>query len=61
MIAKIKCIYCFGAGREIIRTPLNPDKTYSDDPLRMFRAIRFSSQLNFDIESKSFESFVELQ
>ena len=41
---------------KIVRTPLNPDKTYSDDPLRMFRAIRFSSQLNFKIEAKSFKS-----
>jgi len=41
---------------KIIKTPLNPDKTYSDDPLRMFRAIRFSCQLNFNIESESFES-----
>ncbi|WP_299523671.1 HD domain-containing protein [uncultured Lutibacter sp.] len=38
---------------KIIRTPLNPDITYSDDPLRMMRAIRFSSQLNFEIENKS--------
>ncbi len=38
---------------KIIRTPLNPDITYSDDPLRMMRAIRFSSQLNFKIESES--------
>lgn len=38
---------------KIIKTPLNPDITYSDDPLRMMRAIRFSTQLDFEIESES--------
>ena len=41
---------------QIIQTPLNPDITYSDDPLRMMRAVRFATQLNFTIEKESLES-----
>ncbi|MFS4467374.1 CCA tRNA nucleotidyltransferase [Maribacter sp. 2210JD10-5] len=44
---------------QIIRTPLEPGITYSDDPLRMMRAIRFASQLGFKIESKSLAAISE--
>lgn len=46
-------------GNKIIRTPLDPSITYSDDPLRMMRAIRFATQLDFEIEQKSLESITE--
>ena len=43
----------------VIRTPLNPDITYSDDPLRMIRAIRFATQLNFSIEENSLSAITK--
>ena len=42
--------------RKIIQTPLDPNQTFSDDPLRMMRAVRFASQLNFTIAPETFQS-----
>lgn len=47
--------------RRILRTPLDPHTTYSEDPLRMMRAARFSAQLQFDLDQISFDAIRDLK
>lgn len=47
--------------RKILRTPLDPETTYSDDPLRMMRAARFAAQLGFELEDASFQAIKKMR
>jgi tRNA nucleotidyltransferase/poly(A) polymerase len=46
---------------KILRTPLEPEKTFSDDPLRMMRAVRFSSQLQFNLHPETLEGIIKMK
>ena len=52
---------CSDIENRIIKTPLDPEKTFEDDPLRIMRAIRFASKLNFKIEEKTFEAIKNMR
>ncbi|NBB31482.1 CCA tRNA nucleotidyltransferase [Cellulophaga sp. BC115SP] len=47
--------------RKIVKTPLEPGITFSDDPLRMMRAVRFATQLNFDIHPDTFDALLSMK
>jgi tRNA nucleotidyltransferase/poly(A) polymerase len=47
--------------RKLIRTPLAPAETFSDDPLRIMRGLRFAAQLSFDIEPDTYEAMTEMR
>ncbi|MFY7826133.1 MAG: CCA tRNA nucleotidyltransferase [Flectobacillus sp.] len=47
--------------RKIVKTPLEPGITFSDDPLRMMRAVRFASQLSFDIHPDTFDALMSMK
>jgi tRNA nucleotidyltransferase (CCA-adding enzyme) len=46
--------------RRLIRTPVDPQQTFDDDPLRMMRAVRFAAQLHFDIEEQTYKAIEEM-
>ena len=47
-------------GAKILRTPVSPEQSFSDDPLRMMRAARFAAQLNFEVEASALKAMHEM-